>query len=313
MRFAQLEYFLAITRSGKFCQAAEQAYITQSSLSKQIKALECELGVELFVRSPTGVTLTPAGETFLEFADTTFREYERVLRMLGRYSSGASLLVRVGALPLMTAYDLHPTLSAFQVDNMSVQIDLFEREQTNLIKKLDLNLIDLAILRTDQLCPDKYEWVPLVRDEIVVICPSTHPLSRAHRIAIKELRDERFVLMDEHSAIHKLFIDECHAADFAPNVVFTHARHEPLLSAVQRQLGITVLPQKLSYCKSNTSLVRIPLEHPLYTDIGLVHPKGQRLTPWAEKLVEFFRAEFAPDSRPGQSAADAAADTSTRP
>ena len=298
MNFAQLEYFLDIARSGKFCLAAEHSYVSQSSLSKQIKALEEELGVELFVRKSSGVTLTPAGETFLSFAARTFRDFESVQMALGEYSAGASLHIRVGTLPLMTAYDLHADMSAFQVDNMSVQIDLFEREQSNLLRRLDLNQVDVAILRTDMLSPDRYDWVPLLRDEVVIVCSNAHPLARAHRVSVGDLRNERFVLLDSQSAIHQWFVDRCHAADFSPNVVFTHARHEPLLSAVQRNLGISALPLGLTHLKDENSLARIPLECPLYTDLSLVYNKGQTLTPWAARLVDFFRKARSSGSTP---------------
>ncbi|MHB1451186.1 MAG: LysR family transcriptional regulator [Coriobacteriia bacterium] len=79
MNFAQLQYFLAVAREGKFSTAAESSYVSQSSLSKQIKSLEEELGVDLFIRSSKGATLTPAGEVFLEFATKSYRRYEDLL------------------------------------------------------------------------------------------------------------------------------------------------------------------------------------------------------------------------------------------
>jgi len=292
MNFAQMEYFLAIARSGKFCQAAENAYVSQSSLSKQIKSLEEELGVELFVRSSSGATLTLAGETFLEFAARTFEEYKSVLLRLEHYSQGANLRVRIGALPLLTAYHLHKDLSGFQVDNLGIQIDLYEREQSNLIRRLDLNQVDLAIMRTDLLSPEEYDWVPLFRDEVVVLCSAQHRLTRAQRVPIEDLKDERFLLLDKQSATYQLFVDECHKAGFIPNVVFTHARHEPLLAAVQRDLGISALPLGLTHVEDEDSLVRRPLQQPIYTDVGLVFPRTRMLTPSAERFVEYFRKAY---------------------
>jgi len=292
MTFAQLEYFLAIARTKKFCQAAELAYVSQSSLSKQIKALEEELGVELFVRSPSGAELTPAGETFLGFASKAVGELANVQLQLERYNPGAHLRVRVGSLPLMVEYDLHSALSAFQTENLSTQIDLFEREQANLIRRLDLNQIDVAFLRVDRLPHDMYEWIPLIRDEVVVVCSNQHRLSRAHRVELCDLKDERFVMLDRQSAIHQVFVEECHAAGFAPNITFTHTRHQPLMSAVVRNLGISVLPRGLTHVKGEESLTCIPFTVPIFTEIGLVHLKDRELTPWAEKLVAYFREAY---------------------
>jgi LysR family transcriptional activator of glutamate synthase operon len=292
VNFAQLEYFLAVARSKKFSRAAEDSYLSQSSLSKQIKALEEELGVELFVRSSAGVSLTPAGEMFLLFAGKTHRDYENIVLSLGRYSAGTHLRVRVGALPLMGAYDLDSALARFQIDNMSTQIDLVEREQTNLLRRLEMNQVDVAIIRTDNLSRDEYDWVTLVRDEIVIVCSTHHPLARVRRISLGELKDERFVMLDPQSAIYTIFSEECRKEGFFPNVIFMHARHRPLLSAVSRDIGISALPRGLTHTKDEPGLCCVPLQRPVYTEIGLVFRKDRELTPWADKLVKFFASVY---------------------
>ena len=292
VNFAQLEYFLAVARSKNFSRAAEDSYVSQSSLSKQIKALEKELGVELFVRSSAGVSLTPAGEMFLAFASKTHRDYECVLLSLGRYSAGAHLRVRLGALPLMGAYHLDSALATFQIDNMSTQIDLFEREQANLLRRLEMDQVDVAIIRTDNLSRDEYDWVTLVRDEIVIVCSKHHPLARAHRIPVGELKDERFVMLDPQSDIYTVFCEECRKEGFFPNVIFMHTRHRPLLSAVKRGIGITALARGLTHTKDESALTCIPLEDPLYMEVGLVYRKDRTLTPWAKKLVDYFASAY---------------------
>jgi DNA-binding transcriptional LysR family regulator len=292
VNFAQLEYFLAVARSKKFSRAAEDSYLSQSSLSKQIKALEEELGVELFVRSSAGVSLTPAGEMFLVFAGKTHRDYESTLLRLGHYSAGAQLRVRVGALPLMAAYGLDSKLADFQIDNMSTQIDLFEREQGNLLRRLEMDQVDVAIMVTNNLSRDEYDWVTLVRDEIVIVCSNHHPLARAHRISLGELKDERFVSLDPHSANYAIVTEECRKEGFFPNIIFTHTRHRPLLSAVKRGIGITALARGLTHTKDEADFCCVSLENPLYMETGLVFRRDRRLTPWAEELVKYFRGVY---------------------
>jgi len=292
VNIAQLEYFLAVARSKKFSRAAEDSYVSQSSLSKQIKALEEELGVDLFIRSSAGVSLTPAGETFLEFARKTCRDHESVLLDLERYNTSAHFRVRIGALPLMGAYDLNSDLADFQLDNMATQIDVCERNQDDILRRLEMGRLDVAILRTDLLPADEYDWVTLVRDEIVIVCSNNHPLARARRVPVGDLENERFVMLEKQSIIYTLFVEECRKNGFVPNVIFTHARHETLLSAVNRNIGITALPRGLTHGRNETSLSCIPLQDPLYSEIGLVTPKGRRLTPMAEKLVQHFAKAY---------------------
>ena len=235
---------------------------------------------------------------FFDFASRTHRDYENIVLRMGRYSAATHLRVRVGALPLMGAYDLDSVLADFQIDNMDTQIDLFEREQTNLLRRLEMDQVDVAIMRTDHLSRDEYDWVPLVREEIVIVCSIHHPLSRAHRVSLGDLKDERFVMLDPASATYALFCDECRKEGFFPNVIFTHARHKPLLSAVKMGIGISALPRGLTHSKDESALCTVPLQSPIYTEVGLVFRKDRKLTPWADRLVKFFAGIYQTPTGP---------------
>ncbi|PKQ19634.1 MAG: hypothetical protein CVT66_08945 [Actinobacteria bacterium HGW-Actinobacteria-6] len=292
MHIAQIKYFLEIFRRGTFSAAAENAYISQSSLSKQIKALEEELGVDLFIRASGGVQLTPAGEMFLAFAKKTFLDYEDIILQLERYNTQSQVRLRVGALPLLSAYNLHTNLADFQVENMTVQLDLYERNQVEILKRLELNLLDLAILRTDALSAGEFDWVPLLEDEIVVVCSNQHPLARTRRIAAADLKNERFVMIEPQSAIYTSFVDRCRGVGFFPNIIFTHQRHEPLLAAVGRGIGISALPRGLAQGHNETEVTCVPFQNPILTNIGLVIPKNHARTPSAESLIRFFEKTY---------------------
>lgn len=296
MNVAQLQYFLAVTREGKFSAAAESSYVSQSSLSKQIKALEEELGVDLFNRNAKGATLTPAGEVFLEFATGTYRHYEELLIRLEQYGTSARLHIRIGALPLVSDYGLHGDLADFQIDNMGIQMDFVERSQGEIVRRLELDRLDLAILRTDLLSPTEYEWVDLVRDEVCIVCSFRHRLAHRKSVTAEMLRDERFVLLDEQSAVTVRFVQRCREAGFCPNVIFTHTRHEPLIGGVSKNAGITALPRgltrRISRDRSEMLITCVPLEAPLYTNIGLVKRRDHSLSPWAEKLYEHFLSRY---------------------
>lgn len=296
MNFAQLQYFLAVAREGKFSTAAESSYISQSSLSKQIKSLEEELRVDLFNRSAMGVTLTPAGEVFLEFATMTHRRYEETMLRLEHYGASKQLHIRIGALPLVSDYGLHGDLAAFQIDNMGIQIDFVERSQQEIIRRLELSRLDLAILRTDLLSPAEYEWIDLIKDEVCIVCSMRHRLARRKTVATDTLRDERFVLLDEQSAVTARFIEKCRDAGFCPNIIFTHSRHEPLIGGVSQNAGITALPRgltrRVSRDPSVTPITCVPMEEPMFTNVGLVKRRDQTLSPWAEKLYEHFRQAY---------------------
>ncbi|MDR0347225.1 MAG: LysR family transcriptional regulator, partial [Coriobacteriales bacterium] len=132
MTFEQLEYFLTIAQTGSFSAAAENVHISQSSLSKQIQALERELDARLFIRDAGGARLTAAGETFLKFAQKTLLTFKETRSEISQYDSVKKQRVKFGGLPLMSACGFSFMLADFQLENINIQIDLVEREQINL-------------------------------------------------------------------------------------------------------------------------------------------------------------------------------------
>jgi len=288
MTFVQLRYFLSIVQTGSFSLAAEQTYVSQSSLSKQIKALENELGARVFERNASGVSLTPAGAVFLEFAQKTLVEHENALAQITQHTFAARSRVKIGALPLLSEYGFFAKLADFQTEYADIQVDLHEREQRNLERRLRLGQIELAIMRTDFLDPREFEWVPLVIDEMVVISGKGHPLAEKQSVSLSQLKNERFVMLDENSGINQVFNRACRSAGFTPHITSHHSRHEPLLAAVMRNLGLTILPSALLREDYMKDLDCTWLKEILLTELGIVCLRGHRLSAAARKIHSFF-------------------------
>ena len=170
MDLRKLEAFLIVANTGKYTDAADKLFISQSSLSKQMAQMERELGVKLFKKTRNGVELTQAGFDFYSYVRKMLPEYHRAVDRLQMYREGGTYPLRIGSLPLAEEYGFANAFSSYWARNTSVQIDYFERSQEDLIDKLDRHKIDLALLRVDMLDPDKYSYVPLVLDEIVIAC-----------------------------------------------------------------------------------------------------------------------------------------------
>ena len=171
MTIAQVKDFLAILEFGGFSAAADEMYISQSSLSKQIKALEAEIGLELFVRSNNKVSLTPAGEIFLKYAQKFNRTYtELMTKMSYLQKDAASETVYFGTLPLMQDYHIAQQLATFQDAMHTIQINITEANQSELLKLLDNGKIDLSILRLNYLVSEQYQYCPIQEDKFTLVC-----------------------------------------------------------------------------------------------------------------------------------------------
>lgn len=145
MTMAQIQHFLDIVNWGGFSAAASETFISQSSLSKQIKSLESELNVQLFDRTNNKIALTPGGTAFLEYARKLNNTYKAMLQDMEQYSS-AKKTISMGILPLEQGYRLLERLTSYQVAMERVQVNITEDNQGKLIPLLDHGKLDFAVV-----------------------------------------------------------------------------------------------------------------------------------------------------------------------
>ena len=126
MEIEQVQYFVAIARLGSFSAAAEELYISQSSLSKQISALERELGLQLIDRSKRKIGLTEAGETFLKHALQLTAQYQAMLAELADHRTNPT--VSIVAIPVIAQYGITAYLAQLKSAYPQIQIKLEERK-----------------------------------------------------------------------------------------------------------------------------------------------------------------------------------------
>lgn len=287
MDFKKLEGFLAIASTGKFTEASERLFMSQSSLSKQMKSLEQELGVSLFKKTRGGTELTQAGWDFYAYARKTIAQYRRTVEHLKIYREDSKLPLRVGSLPLVEDYGLDDVFSSYWTKHPSVQIEYFERDQETLIDRVLRHTVDLALARLDVLDPAKFEMRPLVQDELVVACADRNPLSTRRSVELRDLRNEQFIMLEEKSDITRRFCRLCEEAGFVPSIPLHHSRHRMLLKAVQHDMGISVVPRKLASAMHAPSIAIVPFTEPIKTDIGFIWQAGEGLSDTAMEFIDF--------------------------
>ncbi|MDR1413317.1 MAG: LysR family transcriptional regulator [Actinomycetes bacterium] len=286
---SQIEYFLAVARMGTLTAAAESEHASVSSLSKQIHKLEGELNATLFERhrGKRDVSLTPAGEVFYDFATELFDDQKAAIRLMQQYGSKRYSTLRVGSLPLVGCYGLASALTDFQTAHTGIKLEVYEREQANLTRRLDFGQVSFAIMRTNNLSPLKYSWKPLIQDRLVVALRSTHPLAGGKPVALSQLQGERWVTFDPDSNLYDSFLQMAQHSGFEPNVVASYSRHDLVLCAVRKGIGIALIPAGMLGHADDT-VVAAELPTPVYSEIGLVSLRNRSLNANETLLLDFL-------------------------
>ena len=277
LHYNQIEYFLAIVSNGGFSRAAEAIFISQSSLSKQIKSLEEELGTELFNRKTPGCKLTDSGEIFLKYANAVKQQHPELMETLGAANRQARN-IKLGALPIMTigTYSFTEFITDFQAENLNYNVDYIEKDQRSILTLLNNNELDFAIVRTDDpALESKYDILNLCMDEFVLVCSKSHRLSQTKLVTLQELANENFILLEQKSQIYHICINALTKANISPKVVYLNTRHAMVLDMVAKNLGVTIIPKNIAVSsKFNTKIIK--LNESFYSKVSLIRNKATK-------------------------------------
>ena len=287
MELKQVTYFLTVAELGSFSAAADHLYISQSSLSKQIMALEKELGIELFDRSKRNIVLTEAGATFRKHAQRLNDEYKVMLANLKEYKRAPSL--SIVAIPVIAQYGITSYIAQFQSAFPNIQLMLEEREASTILPALNDHQFDLAFVRDNYLDVEQYHVLEVDRDKFMVTLSVKHPLATRTSISLSELANENFIMFDKGTIVHELAVDVCRQAGFVPRIFYASLRVESILGLVASQSGIALIMEKIFQYHKHPDVIAIPMREIVESKIVLVYPRGKKLSIPAKNFWEFMR------------------------
>jgi DNA-binding transcriptional LysR family regulator len=247
MELRHLRYFIAVAEEGHITRAAERLGMQQPPLSQQIKAMEQELDVQLFLRKPRGVELTEAGRALLEDARAMLAHLDRALETTRRTARGEQGRISVGMTPTAPFHPLVPrAVRAFRQAFPLVSLTLEESLSHGLVDRLRNEQMDVAFIRNAVPDPAGLIITPLLDEIMVVALPSGHALAQGKgdkALPLGSLASETFILYGPPgSGIYDRTIAACQAAGFSPRVGQLAPRITSTLGLIAAGLGISFVP-----------------------------------------------------------------------
>lgn len=249
MELRQLRYFVAVAEEGHITRAAERLGIQQPPLSRQIKAIERELDVQLFRRKARGVELTDAGHALLDDTRAILADLEQAFEATRRTARGEQGRICVGITP---SASFHPLLSqairSFRARFPLVSLVLEERLSNELMYRLRNDQMDIAFIRTPVADTEGLTITPLLDEPMMVVLPDGHPLIRgraAATISLKQLANEAFIVGEPGTGTYEATMAACRASGFGPRVVQRAPRVTSSLGLVAVGLGIALVPASI--------------------------------------------------------------------
>jgi DNA-binding transcriptional LysR family regulator len=211
MRIEQLQAFLAVADSGNFGQAARKCGVTQSTISRQIQALEQDLGLALFHRTSIA-KLTLGGEKFMPHARKICQEWEKAISACSDLIAGKQPELCIAAIHSVCAHYLPPVLQKFCVDYPEVQLRVTALGSDRALKVLRDGLIDVAIVMQNRFMTSSPEMIVevLYEEEIEILMSSNHPLTKYEEVSWENLLEYPQVVFKDGYGMQRL-VQECFA------------------------------------------------------------------------------------------------------
>ncbi len=254
MNIRDLKYLVAVADTLHFGQAADHCFVSQPTLSMQIKKLEDELGVAIFERTNKQVLVTPIGERLIAQARQILFEVDKLKSIAEQAKCPLSGDFRLGIIPTLGPYLLPIMLPAIHKKLPNLNLIITENKTEHLVEQLLQGDIDVTILALPINEPSLKQTV-LFEEPFYLALHASHPLCAKDKISLNDLRDADLLLLEEGHCLRDQALEACQFVGAKQQHGTQATSLETLRHMVAANLGITLLPElAIKYTFANKNI-----------------------------------------------------------
>ena len=291
MTITQLEYIIAVDTFGSFAEAARHCYVTQPTLSMQIKKVEEELGVLLFDRSKKPVMTTEIGQLVVAQARITVQEASRIKELIQSQKDEVKGELRIGIIPTLSPYLLPLFITDFMHQYPDITLIIEEMLSDQIIEKLSIDLLDVGILVTPIHQRNLIE-IPMFYESFVVYTSEGHRLAEQEQINFSALNLNEMWLLREGHCFRSQVMNICGEKldNSSQQLQFESGSLETLRRIIDQQSGYTLLPELAAkgLSKSERSRIRRFTNPQPVREVSLVIHRSYM----KRRLIELLKASI---------------------
>jgi LysR family transcriptional regulator, hydrogen peroxide-inducible genes activator len=242
IKLKDLRYLVAVADARHFGRAAEKCFVSQPTLSAQLKKLEDYLGVQLIERQPKNVTLTEAGEQIVARARRMLEASEEVVTLARAHRDPLAGRLRLGLLPTIGPYLLPRVAQPIRKALPRLELRLYEYQTGQMLEKLELGDLDLGILALP-VDVEGLEARELFTEAFTVAVPDQHRLAKRDSVRVDDLDGETLLLLEDGHCLRDQALEVCSRVGTQEKQDFRATSLETLRQMVATGAGITLLPE----------------------------------------------------------------------
>ena len=242
MNLKDLKYLVALADTGHFGRAAERSFVSQPTLSAQLKKLEEYLGVKLVERQPKNIQLTEVGKQIVMRARHMLNEGDEIIALARNNKDPLAGKLKVALIPTVGPYLLPRVMQKIRKALPHLGLMLYEHQTEALLKRLREGEIDVGIMALPA-PQDGLESRELYEEAFTVALPQNHPLELKSTIKVADLKDQTLLLLEDGHCLRDQALEVCSRVDVREAEDFRATSLETLRQMVVAGLGITLLPE----------------------------------------------------------------------
>ena len=289
MEMKFIREFIVLAETENFLEASERLFISHSSLSRHLQAMEEELGAQLFDRTTRKVKLNSFGRLFLQYAREIDRiQYEYTTAFYNKLR-GVRGTVRVGAPPTMIPYRITEVLARFQQENSAFSLEIIEEDSLHLVKMLRAGHCDLAFIREPSDENNEFNKLPYASDVLIALLPEKHLFAKRDAIQLSDLAHEPLLLAGKDTFSYSFCIGECRKAGFEPRVAFTGHSLENTIDLIVKGMGVALQLKHNAASSKKQGIAIVNIEPTIRSFISLAYPKNVILSEAANHFLNLAK------------------------
>jgi LysR family cyn operon transcriptional activator len=284
MNLRFLRTFVEIADNAGFARAATRLNLTQSAASRQIQALEDELGLRLFMRAGRSVRLTSEGEDLLIRSRRLLFDADAIGQRASALKTGEVGVLRVGATPQVIENLLADFLARYRKRHAGIAVHLVEDGGSRLPIRLERGDVNVALMPADE---NRFSGRMLYPMHVLAVFPQGHRLSQCKVLEVMELANEPLLRLSSSFASHGWFEAACHVAHIRPHVLLESVAPQTLIALARTGHGVAVLPSPVKIPRSGVrAAVLLHRGVPIGRWTVLAWDSQRFLPPYAVQFVE---------------------------
>lgn len=271
MTILQIKCFLTMAGCKRYSEASAQLHLNQTIFCKCIRNLESELSVELFLKTPSGVQMTEAGQALYPHLQYILAQHGAMVEDADKFRPSPPVVLDIGCMYFSTYYNLLEFSAGFQEENPGIRLKLDEYRAADLNEKLELHELSAVFIYKEFLRRHYQRVIPLREDEIVAVMNAQNASRYPDSIRLEELKGEQFILMQGDSMIHHYLQTACIDAGFVPNELMLDLRLETICELLKGNRLVSLLIRSFAESMlTDDSLVILPVKNGRKLTLSLV-------------------------------------------